>query len=253
MRRFGWFAAACCVVFGLAVAPVSATVVVSHVGATDPATESWGYIVRASGEKGAVDPDPYDGTTPAWYTKDPPGSNYSYYKADATTWSDPIKTQIVTHGWRSTVTVRADRPYQDGDLAEIMTDLAGSRFWVAFEALPGTGMTRVKDLGTATPAWSYDIPGLGYHTCVLDVKPTNLAEADLWVDGTFLATVPRTKGVSTYQVTFGNSDWGLTGSGYWNLVKIEAGPLPPVPEPSVLVLLGTGFLGLLAYAWRRRR
>ena len=29
--------------------------------------------------------------------------------------------------------------------------------------------------------------------------------------------------------------------------------LTPVPEPSTLLLTATGLLGLLAYAWRRRR
>jgi hypothetical protein len=34
---------------------------------------------------------------------------------------------------------------------------------------------------------------------------------------------------------------------------LQAAGLPPVPEPSALVLLATGLLGLLYYAWRKRR
>ena len=44
---------------------------------------------------------------------------------------------------------------------------------------------------------------------------------------------------------------GGTGDlfGYWN----SSTPLPTIPEPGTLGLLTTGLLGLLYYAWRRRK
>jgi len=37
------------------------------------------------------------------------------------------------------------------------------------------------------------------------------------------------------------------------LGRRNAAPRTVVPEPSTLILLGASLLGLLAYAWRRRR
>ena len=48
--------------------------------------------------------------------------------------------------------------------------------------------------------------------------------------------------------------WGATGSGAAHIDDIHfsgTGQLNVVPEPSTLVLLAAGALGLLAYAWRR--
>jgi hypothetical protein len=44
---------------------------------------------------------------------------------------------------------------------------------------------------------------------------------------------------------------GGTGNlfGFWD----SSNPLPTIPEPGSLVLLGTGLIGLLCYAWRKRR
>jgi len=50
--------------------------------------------------------------------------------------------------------------------------------------------------------------------------------------------------------------WGATGSGATNIDNVHfsgAGQLNVVPEPSALVLLGVGVVGLLGFAWRRRK
>ena len=50
---------------------------------------------------------------------------------------------------------------------------------------------------------------------------------------------------TTSYIGFGNDDaWG-----YIDNVKLSVA----TPEPSTLALLATGLLGLLAYAWRKRR
>jgi hypothetical protein len=71
---------------------------------------------------------------------------------------------------------------------------------------------------------------------------------------TVLGTVSN---VSSYQVDIEGVPYALgrtvdairwVGTAY-----VDIGPAPPAPEPSTLVLLGSGLLGLLAYAWRKRR
>ncbi len=45
----------------------------------------------------------------------------------------------------------------------------------------------------------------------------------------------------------------LTTSGFDNISLATGGPAPFVPEPSTLALLATGLVGLLCYAWRKRK
>jgi hypothetical protein len=45
---------------------------------------------------------------------------------------------------------------------------------------------------------------------------------------------------------------GAGSSMSFDVISINQAP-PPVPEPSTIVLLATGLLGLLAYAWRKRK
>jgi hypothetical protein len=49
------------------------------------------------------------------------------------------------------------------------------------------------------------------------------------------------------QVGFGRSEWSAGTVDNFSLTQEQ------VPEPSTLVLVGTGLLGLLAYAWRKRK
>jgi hypothetical protein len=43
----------------------------------------------------------------------------------------------------------------------------------------------------------------------------------------------------------------LSTGAYMDNIRVTA--TSPVPEPSTLVLLSTGLIGLVAYAWRKRR
>jgi hypothetical protein len=45
----------------------------------------------------------------------------------------------------------------------------------------------------------------------------------------------------------------LTGASNWVLVDNARLDFVPVPEPSAIMLLGSGMVGLLCYAWRKRR
>jgi hypothetical protein len=74
----------------------------------------------------------------------------------------------------------------------------------------------------------------------------------LTVDGTLVGTTdPIEVGWSNPVFTFGAMyrQGDTSGSNVWDYVNINA----PVPEPSALALLASGLLGLLCYAWRKRR
>ena len=86
-------------------------------------------------------------------------------------------------------------------------------------------------------------------------------ELELW-------TGPETtyaQAVADGQYT-GSATWtqNIFTTAYWGVIQVPAIPgdmdtpaivmtAAPTPEPSTLLLAGTGLLGLLAYAWRKRR
>jgi hypothetical protein len=77
----------------------------------------------------------------------------------------------------------------------------------------------------------------GYKTGTL------LSATDTWSGQTFASL-----GVSPGTYTW---TWGSTANGNADFFTLQIGPA--VPEPTSLTLLATGALGLLGYAWRRRK
>jgi hypothetical protein len=85
------------------------------------------------------------------------------------------------------------------------------------------------------------------YSYVLTVPTSGAWSAKLYIDHASTAAW-------THNYTEGNPTIGAVVIGsYDDAVKFDNFELSSVPEPSTLMLLGTGLLGLLAYAWRKRK
>jgi hypothetical protein len=89
-----------------------------------------------------------------------------------------------------------------------------------FGVYDDTSHTKTETIGTLT--WEYMASSTGDH------DPSNALVSSAWTDG------------SHYYVRFG------TGAD-------TSGVMAAIPEPSTLALLACGLVGLLAYAWRKRK
>jgi hypothetical protein len=101
-----------------------------------------------------------------------------------------------------------------------------------------------------TPGATIALSDNGYHIIGIQVAP-GATSGHVWVDGIDSATVAL--GVNTgVGVAFGDGSSGSGGQANWDYVNLNAG-LYQVPEPSTLALVISGLVGLLCYAWRKRK
>ena len=78
--------------------------------------------------------------------------------------------------------------------------------------------------------------------------PPGGTNIDIHIDGTSVGSiVANTQGVGAAALTFGDGSSGSAGESNWDYLVVNT----QIPEPSSIVLLGLGFVGLLR-AKRRR-
>lgn len=77
----------------------------------------------------------------------------------------------------------------------------------------------------------------------------------LWRDGVLKGTTtgPGFVTPNIPQLWFGNGGSVTDASVQVDYVRFTSGAYAPVPEPATATVLATGLVGLLAYAWRRRK
>lgn len=98
---------------------------------------------------------------------------------------------------------------------------------------------------------STSISGLstGYHTLRIAVAPAGTS-ANFYIDGAITpnATVNLVADAGR-RLVFGDISGGGSGRVNFDYVNVNA----PVPEPSAIIMLAIGLLGLVCYAWRKRK
>ena len=75
-----------------------------------------------------------------------------------------------------------------------------------------------------------------------------------WRDGVELSSILTASYTSTGMMfSFGDGSGLDRGTAEVDYVRFTKGAYAPIPEPSTIALLATGLIGLLCYAWRKRK
>ena len=249
---------------------VSAAVIASHSGATDPTSEGWTLEQTPNAVVGPIASDSHGGGIGTWYTYDleaNAGSGHAYYNGSSALTASAL-ADITTGGWAMRAYLRVNDMKADGGNEQpdqapgLQIALAGSQQWIILKLgqdssgnttaqmlsgyNPGTGLMNESSIMT--------ISGSGYHNFEFRGSPTG-SLVDLYVDG-----IQKVNGLSAAnldaglaaalgnRVFWGCADTQGVGVGYYNSVQFETAPTP-IPEPSMLAF---GLTCLLACAWRKR-
>jgi hypothetical protein len=121
----------------------------------------------------------------------------------------------------------------------------------------GRPATVAVNYKTTTVGYVFDLTDYaldnGYHTYQLTNSAANPGVVSFSIDGVVRGSnlAPLSYANATDQVAFGDISSGDYGAAraYFTSVTWQAGQ---VPEPSAVMLLVTGLIGIAAYAWRKR-
>lgn len=248
---------------------ISAAVIASHSGATDPTLEGWTLQQRDNGTVGPVIDDSGLGVN-AWKIVDPdtePGLAIATYHGESMLTLQAL-TDIAAGGWAMRINLRVDDLIANGfnqqpDQAPgLQVALADTLQWAVLKLGQDSNSNTTVQLaagydpntGLMNESSIMTISGNGYHTFELRGRSTG-SLVDLYVDGTKMVNGLSDANLDAgFAAALGNRIfWGAQdtpgiGAGYYNSVQFETAPAP-IPEPAMLAFVLTG---LLTCAWRRR-
>ena len=232
-------------IVGLCLAPIAhATIICAHSGQTDPTTE--GFTVDAAGT-GTPTIGPGNDGEDYWGIAVTDG-RYNYnYGLTAAQLADP-------GGWHASARVKALKAVANMDQAFFVRDYIDT-YAMLLHGGPGVANPGVYmcdsnwQLGNLIS--SID-PTLAYHTYAIWYDPS-ITGVRYFVDGVEKATQTSAEAPHAWdqrKFVWGDNATDGDSSGHWAMARFETGQ---IPEPSTLVLFATGLVGLLAYAWRKRK
>ena len=151
--------------------------------------------------------------------------------------------------------------------ARLKTSNATSGLSIISGAGAGCGLVQISSNGMF---WTYLNPGgtgsgaqigpttdnaTDFHNYrIAQLPTTGVPLYNVWRDDVLMGeNLPNVFGQTWDYVQFAGQPSGYeSNTGQIEYIRIQSGAYAPVPEPTALVMLVTGVIGLLAYAWRKR-
>jgi hypothetical protein len=243
---------------GLVVAALSpsvqATVLWQHTGSADPTTE--GFTVDSISHDGtgaAID----DGGVAAWNITGT-SAMLRYNQPLGSTLTD-----MATQGWYVDWKVRSTLTTDWASKCHTYLEVTNSQKTYNVIVGPDSGDLYVYGADGGFGAYNQIYTAAGaataWHTyrLAVDAGGNNNSPAHFYADGVYQTDISP---LAFPYVPNGRFVWGNSGSAggglgdaNWADVTFGLGAPPAVPEPSTLALSVTALLGLLAYAWRKRK
>jgi hypothetical protein len=232
---------------------------------------SWKYEMNASPE--SQDQAPATGVDWDYYTK-ASGSWSGNTAFDGTVNGDGTITTLATeYQWESDHgTARAvwdNITYASGYTFEArikVPQATGPHGAFAIYAATPNGTTNCAGIAEVyNQGWKSEMGGNGTLMETLDntdafhtfrvAKEAGTSTYYLWRDGVLEGDALTCRNYGGNYLDIGSPDAGCSGATIIDYVRITSGAYAPIstPEPGALVLLATGVMSLLAYAWRKRK